>query len=141
MLVEKKKKPIPEIPQASLPDIAFLLIVFFIVATTMDTDRGIPMVLPERGGEMKINPQNIAKILVNSNGDFLMDGKQVDEPGLRDALQIRLKERGNDAEGNPKLIVSIKTDRETPYERYIDVLDVVKGVGTTKISIAEPDKE
>lgn len=141
MLVEKKTKPTPSIPQASLPDIAFLLIIFFIVATTMDTDRGIPMVLPERGGEMKINPQNIAKILVNSNGDVLMDGKQVDESGLRDALQLKLKERGNDAEGSPKLIVSIKTDRETPYSSYIDVLDVVKGVGATKISIAEPDKE
>ncbi|MBM3326453.1 MAG: biopolymer transporter ExbD [Calditrichaeota bacterium] len=141
MLVEKKKKRGAAIPQASLADIAFLLLIFFLVTTTMDTDKGIHMVLPERGGEVKINPQNIAKILVNEAGLILFDGKQVEDGELRELLSTRLKERGYDADGNPKLIVSIKTDRETSYERYINVLDAVKGSGATKISIAEPDKE
>jgi len=141
VLVEKKKKRGAAIPQASLADIAFLLLIFFLVTTTMDTDKGIHMVLPERGGEVKINPQNIAKILVNEAGLILFDGKQVEDGELRELLSTRLKERGYDADGNPKLIVSIKTDRETSYERYINVLDAVKGSGATKISIAEPDKE
>ncbi|MBM3328703.1 MAG: biopolymer transporter ExbD [Calditrichaeota bacterium] len=141
MLVEKKKKREAEIPQASLADIAFLLLIFFLVTTTMDADKGIHMVLPERGGEVKINPQNIAKILVNEAGLILFDGKQCDDAELKELLGAKLKERGYDAEGSPKLIVSIKTDRETAYERYINVLDVVKGSGATKISIAEPDKE
>ena len=141
MLVEKKKKRSHEIPTSSMADIAFLLLIFFLVTTTMDMDKGIPMVLPERGGEVKINPKNIAKILVNASGDVLFDGEVVMDMELRDLLETRLKERGLDADGKPKLIVSIKTDRETEYDRYITILDIVKEAGATKISIAEPDKE
>lgn len=123
-----------------MADIAFLLLIFFLVTTTMDMDKGIPMILPERGGEAKINPKNIAKILVNSVGDVLFEGDPVTNVELKELLEAKLKERGLDSEGRPKLIVSIKTDRETEYERYITVLDIVKEAGATKISIAEPDK-
>ena len=107
----------------------------------MDTDKGIPMILPERGGELKINPKNIAKILVNESGDVLFDNEIVDDAILRELVTTRLKERGYDVDGKPKLIVSIKTDRDTEYDRYITILDIVKESGATKISIAEPDKE
>ncbi|MFN3821406.1 MAG: ExbD/TolR family protein [bacterium] len=140
MLAEKKKRREPEIPQASLADIAFLLLIFFLVTTTMDVDKGIPMILPERGGEVRINPQNIAKVLVNDAGQILFEGKIVDESELKELLATRIRERGYDAEGKPKLIVSIKTDRETSYDRYIAVLDAVKASGATKISIAEPER-
>lgn len=140
MIAEKKKKREPSIPQASLADIAFLLLIFFLVTTTMDVDKGIPMVLPERGGEVRINPQNIAKILINDANQILFEGKIVEPRELKEMLIERVKERGMDAEGKPKLIVSIKTDRQTSYERYIEVLDAVKGSGATKISIAEPEQ-
>ena len=141
MLVEKKKKREPEIATASMADIAFLLLIFFLVTTTMDMDKGIPMILPERGGEVKINPKNIAKVLVNAAGNVLFDGEVVEDMELKELLETRIKERGVDSEGKPKLIVSIKTDRETEYDRYITILDIVKEAGATKISIAEPDKE
>ena len=124
-----------------MADIAFLLLIFFLVTTTMDTDKGIPMVLPERGGEAKINPKNIAKILVNDAGSILFDDDIVDEAVLQDLLETRIKERGLDADGKPKLIVSIKTDKNTEYDRYITVLDIVKESGATKISIAEPEAD
>jgi len=124
-----------------MADIAFMLLIFFLVTTTMDTDKGIPMVLPERGGEVKINPQNIAKILVNESGDILFDNKIVMESELLELLEAKIKERGLDSDDKPKLIVSIKTDRNTEYDRYITVLDIVKESGATKISIAEPEKD
>ncbi len=141
MLLEKKKKRSSEIQTSSMADIAFLLLIFFLVTTTMDMDKGIPMILPERGGEAKINPKNIAKILVNASGDVLFEGDPVTNVELKDLLEAKLKERGLDSEDRPRLIVSIKTDRETEYERYITVLDIVKEAGATKISIAEPDKQ
>lgn len=141
MLLEKKKKREHEIPTSSMADIAFLLLIFFLVTTTMDTDKGIPMILPERGGELKINPKNIAKILINESGDVSFEDEPVDDVVLRELLVTRLKERGLDSDGRPKLIVSIKTDRDTEYDRYITILDIVKDSGATKISIAEPDKE
>ena len=140
-MLEKKKKRSHEIPTSSMADIAFLLLIFFLVTTTMDMDKGIPMILPERGGEVKINPKNIAKVLINASGDVLFDGEVVREDQvLKELLRTRIKERG-DADGKPKLIVSIKTDRETEYDRYITILDIVKDAGATKISIAEPDKD
>lgn len=141
MFQEKKKERSHDIPTSSMADIAFLLLIFFLVTTTMDMDKGIPMILPERGGEVKINPKNIAKILVNEDGLVLFDGEPVDDRQLDESLVNRIAERGYDSEGKPKLIVSIKTDRQTEYDRYITVLDIVKGSGATKISIAEPDKE
>ena len=141
MLLEKKKKRTYEINSSSMADIAFLLLIFFLVTTTIDMDKGIPMILPERGGEIKINPKNIAKILVNAEGAVLYDNRIVEDRDLTDLLETRLKETGLDSDGKPKLIVSIKTDRATKYERYITILDLVKEAGATKISIAEPDKE
>ena len=141
MLLKKKEKRSVEVQTSSMADIAFLLLIFFLVTTTMDMDKGIPMILPERGGEAKINPKNIAKILVNATGDILFDGGLVTNAELMELIEAKLKERGIDSEGKPKLIVSIKTDRETEYERYITVLDIVKEAGATKISIAEPEKQ
>lgn len=141
MLLKKKEKRSVEVQTSSMADIAFLLLIFFLVTTTMDMDKGIPMILPERGGEAKINPKNIAKILVNATGDILFDGGLVTNAELMELIEAKLKERGIDSEGRPKLIVSIKTDRETEYERYITVLDIVKEAGATKISIAEPEKQ
>ncbi len=141
MLVEKKRKRGAGILDAgSMADISFLLLIFFLVTTTMDTDKGIPMVLPERGGEAKINPKNITKVLVNKVGDIFFDNKVVTDADFQELLESKIKERGYDSDLKPKLIVSIKTDRNTDYERYITVLDIVKESGATKISIAEPEK-
>ena len=140
-MIKKKKRRAHEINASSMADIAFLLLIFFLVTTTIDMDKGIPMVLPERGGEVKINPKNIAKILVNAEGAVLYDNRIVEDMELTDLLETRIKETGIDNEGKPKLIVSIKTDRATEYDRYITILDLVKEAGATKISIAEPDKE
>jgi len=141
VFVDQKKKRDVEIPTASTADIAFLLLIFFLVTTTMSTDKGIPMILPERGGEAKINPKNIAQLLINESGLVLFDGRQVEDMELKDLLVERVQERGVDTEGSPRLIISIKSDRATEYDRYITVLDIVKESGATKISIAEPDKD
>jgi len=98
-------------------------------------------VLPERGGEAKINPKNIVSLLINESGAVLFDGKQVEDMELKQMLVERVKERGLDTDGNPRLIISIKSDRATEYDRYITILDIVKESGATKISVAEPDKE
>ncbi|MBZ0266411.1 biopolymer transporter ExbD [bacterium] len=136
----KKKKEDPEIPTASLPDIVFMLLIFFLVTTTIDMDKGIPMQLPDRGGEFKVNPENISNVLINAQGDVLIDDEIVEVAQIRDNIRTKLQSRGLDSDGKPKLIVSIKTQRETPYNAYIRVLDECKRAGATKISIAEPDK-
>ena len=141
MLTEnKRKKDIGGIPTASLPDIVFLLLIFFLVTTTIDMDKGIDMTLPERGGEVKIRKENITNVLINAQGQVLVDEEPVEIPLLREDNAEKIKARGFDSEGKPKLIVSIKPDRKTQYNTYIEVLDQIKLAGAKRISIAEPEK-
>lgn len=140
MLTDKKKKREEGgIPTASLPDIVFLLLVFFLVTTTIDMDKGINMTLPDRGGQVRVKKQNICNVLINAQGMVLVDEEQVELPLLRDNLAEKVSTRGVDAQGVPLLIISIKTDRDTPYDIYIDVLDKAFLAGAKRISIAEPE--
>ncbi len=141
MLTEKKKKRESEIPTASMADIAFLLLIFFLVTTTIDLDKGINLTLPEKGGqEVKIKKGNIANLLVNEAGQVLLDNEPIEIPQIQERIKQKIEEKGYDKEGKPILIVSIKTARETDYNTYIQVLDQVKLAGATKISIAEPEQ-
>ena len=141
MISEKRKKRESNIPIASMADIAFLLMVFFLVTTTIDLDKGINLTLPEKGGEqVKIKKGNIANLLVNAQGQVLLDNEPIEVLQIQEIIKQKIEEKGYDPEGKPNLIVSIKTARETDYNTYIQVLDQVKLAGATKISIAEPEK-
>lgn len=140
MLVERKRDRDIGIPTATLPDIAFLLLIFFLVTTTIDLDKGIPLTLPERGaGLARINPENISNILINAQNEVLLDNEPVLIPEIMERVRTRVEDRGLDKDGKPLLVVSIKTERGTSYNTFIEVLDQVKRSGATKISIAEPE--
>ena len=64
-----------EIPTSSMADIAFLLLIFFLVTTTIDMDKGLGMVLPAEGEELEINKKNILNCLINSSGKVLLGGE------------------------------------------------------------------
>ena len=115
-----------------MADIAFLLLVFFLVTTTIDTDKGLSLVLPAKGEEVEIATKNIANLLINKDGLILFEDEMVALSDLRRIASNKLKQ-------NDKLIISIKTDRETKYQVYIDVLDALKLAKATRISIAEPE--
>ncbi|HDP98919.1 MAG TPA: biopolymer transporter ExbD [bacterium] len=133
MMVEKKKKRTSEIPTSSLADIAFLMLIFFLVTTTIDVDKGIGLVLPPKGETKEVAKKNIMNLLVNAKGEVMIDEQIVDMPMIRNIVQGKLKE-------NPNLIVSVKTDAATKYRHYIQVLDQLKQANATRISIAEPER-
>lgn len=133
MFVEKKKKRHNDIPMASLADIAFLLLIFFLVTTTIDVDRGIGLTLPAKGEETEVRTKNIANLLINAQGEVLLDNEPVQVSNINRVIKQKLQE-------NPLLIVSVKTDRLTKYEVYVQVLDELKIANATRISIAEPEK-
>ena len=133
MFVEKKKKRENDIPMASLADIAFLLLIFFLVTTTIDVDRGIGLTLPAKGEETEVRTKNIANLLINAQGEVLLDNEPVSVNDVNRVIKLKLQ-------ANPLLIVSVKTDRQTKYEVYVQVLDELKIAKATRISIAEPEK-
>ncbi len=131
MALLRKKVRIAEIPSGSLADIAFLLLIFFMVATTIDMDKGIGIVLPSaQDSEIEMSKKNITNILIDPRGTVLMDEKEIAIQDIRtkvEALQFQ----------NPKMVFSVKAHPLTKYRTYIEVLDQLKQAKTRVISIAE----
>jgi len=132
MLLEKRRDRTAEIPTASMADIAFLLLTFFLVTTSLDMDKGLQLRLPAKGGEKEVNKSLIANLWINAAGRVLLDDEEVEIPMIKDIIKMKLAQR-------PLLTVSIKTDRNTNYQDFISVLDQVQMAEATRISIAEPE--
>ncbi|MBN1551482.1 biopolymer transporter ExbD [bacterium] len=133
MLVRKRKNREAEIPTSSLADIAFLLLIFFLVTTTIDVDKGIGLVLPAKGETKAVRSQNITNLLINAQGEVLIDDNPIDVNLVKNVIQKKITER-------PNLVVSVKTDQDTQYWVYIRVLDQLKQANASRISIAEPEQ-
>jgi len=127
-MIKKKKTPEATIPTSSMADIAFLLLIFFLVATVIDVDSGIGMTLPEYVEDIEtveVPKDRMAAILINETGDVLLDGQPISLFQIKNTLKPRIQSK-IDLPKNKKLIVSIKTDRKTVYNAYISALDQVK---------------
>ena len=119
-----------EIPTGSMADIAFLLLVFFLVTTTIDTDKGLGIVLPPAGDvEIEIQKKNILNCLINSQGKVLLDEEPTDVEQIGRIVKKKLGQ-------NHLLIVSVKAHPKTAYSDYVRVIDQLKIANAKKISIA-----
>ncbi|MCP5064177.1 MAG: biopolymer transporter ExbD, partial [Ignavibacteriae bacterium] len=124
----RNKRPGGEFSAGSMADITFLLLLFFLVTTNIDVDTGIGMTLPEKVEEELIVPmskERLASLLINENGDVLLNGEIIAIPQISETLIDRITSK-IELPKNKKLVVSIKTDRNTNYNLYIKSLDQVK---------------
>tara|TARA_B100000902_G_scaffold250611_1_gene237181 strand:+ start:359 stop:772 length:414 start_codon:yes stop_codon:yes gene_type:complete len=137
VIKKRQSRVMPEIPTASMADIAFLLIVFFLVTTTMNHDKGLSLHLPPVGETKEVKNKNILNVWINARDQvaFFENDQLTTVPSseLKDRIQSRLNE-------NQKLIISVKTERGATYRTFVDVLDELKMAGATKISIANPEE-
>ena len=122
-----------EINEGSMADIAFLLLIFFLVTTTIVEDKGITVKLPPWSEEepdiTKLKKRNVFSVLVNAQDQLLVRG----EPARVDELRARAKEFINNpnklenlAEKPTKAIISLKNDRGTSYDAYLTVYNELK---------------
>lgn len=130
---DNKRNRDVEIPEGSLADIAFLLLIFFLVTTTIDMDKGLSLVLPAKGEQTEVSKKNISNLLVNARGQILLDEERIALNDIQPKIRQKIQE-------NPKLIISLQTDERTKYQRYIDVLDELKQSRATRISVANPQE-
>ena len=121
-----------EIPTSSMADIAFLLLIFFLVTTTIDIDKGLGLVLPAEGETIEIKKKNILNCLINSSGMVLLGGEPVNLKDVSRIVKEKLRE-------NNKLIISVKTHEKTHYQDYVAIIDQLKIADATRISIADTD--
>lgn len=132
----------PEIPAASLADIAFMLLIFFLVTTTMDVDSGLERRLPQwvppeqLDEDQQIKERNVFVVLVNRNNDLLVEGEYANIGNLRERAKEFMANPYNDKtlpEKEPKQVpyfgemmitkgvISLRNDLDTQYGTYIAV--------------------
>ena len=140
------KRKVQEINASSMADIAFLLLIFFLVTTTMSVDKGLSRRLPPplppnmEKPDIDVKKRNIFIVLVNSNNQLLVQGEALDVKELREKAKTFIKNEADDASLPEKLpvevefdgikeqvlttknhVISLQNDRGTQYQKYIEV--------------------
>jgi len=134
VLNQKKTKANSAIPTSSMADIAFLLLIFFLVTTTFPKDKGLAVVLPEQGEEVAVSQRNILHIIVRVDGIVdLRRGESTSVQQMRpDDIESVWRQ---EVTANPNLIAAVKTHPDAPHRYMIDVLDALQLAGAERISL------
>lgn len=140
----KGKRKVPDINSSSTADIAFLLLIFFLITTSMDTDRGLARRLPpppekdaKVDDEVTVKERNVLQILLNKYDQLMCNGEQISIGELRERTKEFIANPNDDPnmpEKHPKEIeglgmqmvtekhvISLQNDRGTTYSEYIKV--------------------
>lgn len=134
VLNNKKSKVSDEVPTSSMADIAFLLLIFFLVTTTFPKDKGLAVVLPEPGEEAEVSQRNILHLIVQPNGIVDVkrgESQQVQQMRPRDIEGLWRQE----VNANPNLIAAVKTHPDASYRFMMDVLDALHAAQADRISL------
>ncbi|MEN0048483.1 MAG: biopolymer transporter ExbD [Bacteroidota bacterium] len=130
----RKQRTSNEINASSMADIAFLLLIFFLVTTTIAQDKGIQVLLPPwsdvEPDPTKLNKRNVFSVLVNADNQLLVRGELAEVGDLRERAKEFITnpyKKEDLAESPNKAIISLKNDRGTQYETYIEVYNELKG--------------
>ena len=133
-MVRKKEREIPEMNASSMADIAFLLLIFFLVTTTMDIDKGIIVTLPpyvpdQEQLDVKLNQRNVLEILVNARDQLLVEGELTQISELKELCIKHVDNDGVDpdfSDSPDDAVVSLQNDKGTSYNRYIEVYNEIR---------------
>lgn len=127
MLKSKKRRLSNEVNAGSMADIAFLLLIFFLVTTTIASDKGLRVLLPPWSPDQEqtaINDSNIFNVKINALNELLVEGKRSQITELRQKAKFFIQTQGDKELPG---IISLQNDRGTNYEMYLAVYDEVKG--------------
>ena len=111
----KGKRKVPEINSSSTADIAFLLLIFFLVTTSMDTDRGLARRLPpppeqdQQKDDIKLKERNVLQVFLNMHDQLMCGDDYVTVDQLRDTMVTT------------NHVISLRCDRGSTYQAYISV--------------------
>ena len=140
----RKKRNVPRMNATSSADIAFMLLLFFLLTTSMDTDQGLARRLPpppdpnrQADSELKVRERNVLKISINMHNQILCGGDYIDISQLRQRAKDFILNERNDEHLPEKVtedvpyfgdmtftkfhVISLQNDRGTLYQAYVDV--------------------
>ena len=133
-MMRRRKKVSDEIPTASMADIAFLLLIFFLTTTVFDEEKGLSIVLPEAAETIEVSQKNILHLVIQENGVIRVKRGESPQEQMVQASEIASIWRLDVAQ-NEHLIAAVKTAPNAPYRLMIDVLDALQSAGADKISL------
>jgi biopolymer transport protein ExbD len=135
MRQRRRRRVFQGIPQASLPDVAFLLLIFFIASTVFTVEHGLPLVLPSarKSPRLSVEPSDVLRIQARPDGGILADGRPVQLPSLGPLLLARHEARGRS--GQSELIVIVETHPDAPYQLMVSILDQVRAAGSRRVAL------
>ncbi len=132
LMKKKKKGPLGEMAMSSTSDVAFLLLIFFIVTTIFAAEQGLTLVLPGKQKDqtdlVKVKESNIATIFVRADNNITLDRKPIEISHIQMAIEDRIL-------SNPKLVVVLKIHPEADYGRMIACLDELRLAHANKVSL------
>lgn len=124
--IKKTTKAVPAIPTASMSDIAFLLLLFFMVSTVFVKERGLRVTMPQAKEIVKIPRKHAATIYVDKYGTISIDDLVVSIPDVQWVMQRKLAEDHN-------IISSFRTDKDTNYGIMSDILTQLKEANALRV--------
>jgi biopolymer transport protein ExbD len=128
--IAQKRQTIPDIPTASTGDIAFLLIIFFLVGTTFRAGQGLKVTLPEaRSTERILKRRNVESIWVDRTGRISIDDNLLIVASVTSVMTEKIIE-------NPDVVVVLQADKDVPYGFVTDVLEALKEARALKVTFA-----
>jgi biopolymer transport protein ExbD len=134
VLNNKKSKVSDEVPTSSMADIAFLLLIFFLVTTTFPKDKGLAVVLPEPGETAEVSQKNILHLIVQPTG--IVDVKRGENQQIQQMRPSEIEGLWrSEVTANPNLIAAVKTHPDAAYEHMMNVLDALHSANAERISL------
>jgi biopolymer transport protein ExbD len=128
-----REKVQARIPTDSMADIAFLLLIFFMVTTTFRAETGLKVVIPQVEAAEKMPAKNLTHIWIAKNGMVSIDDALVPKDRISD-LMVRKRQV------NPDIIVSVKCDKATNYKLVEDVLNEFVDASVLRVHLAARKK-
>lgn len=134
-MLQRQSKVSDEIPTSSMADIAFLLLIFFLVTTVFEEEMGLPIVLPEaQAEEVEVSQKNIIHFLIRENGSVVVRRGESTSEQIVSASEIEGIMR-QEIDANPEIIAAVKTAPDAPYRHLVNVLDELQLAAAQRISL------
>ena len=132
IMKKKKKEPLGELRMDSTADVAFLLLIFFIVTTIFAAEQGLTLVLPgkqkDQTDSVKVKESNIATIYVDENNFITLNRKAIEINHIQRSIEDKIL-------SNPKLVVVLKIHPDADYGKMVACLDELRLANANKVSL------
>ncbi|MBQ2673268.1 MAG: biopolymer transporter ExbD [Prevotella sp.] len=125
MIFRRKHREVPELNTTSTADISFMLLVFFLVTSSMGSDRGLgrklsPMDDPQRQEQQDISRSNVLEVRLDEHDVLYCDDRRVTRQELQQQVESFLASRMTD-----QYVIAVETDRKTSYDAYFEMQDAI----------------